>query len=183
MTPSPVRTRMVRLFAVALLAIGSKASARDPQAAFALKGGWVECTVEHDDRPVANAALVILDGQGNKFADGETDETGQGQFPLPGGGSFSVEIKTGKKTWDPIRLVKVDKEIQPAKVLLSYQLRPCCRGLVKRDTSWKAAAPTVSPSDRLLLWVIGAAAACAVLGAIVFVRMPKREKFADSASS
>jgi hypothetical protein len=170
-----LRARNVNLIAITLFAIGSMASAHEPQAAFVLKGNWVECLVEQDGRPAANAALVILDAQGNKFADGETDDTGLAQFPAPAGSSFTVEIKTaGAKTADPIRIMRAGSRIEPARVLLSYGLRPCCRGLVNRDNSWKSAGPAISPSDRLLFWFAGAAMVCAVLGVIVFVRMPKR---------
>lgn len=167
---------------IALLAIGDL-FAHEPQAAFALKGGWVECKVEQDGRPLGNAGLVILDGHGNKFADGETDDSGLGQFPAPAGASFTLEIKTGTKTSDPIRLLKVGSRIEPATVLLSYGLRPCCRGLVNRDTSWKAAGKVAPSGDELLYWIVGAVAVCALLGAVVFMRMPKRRTLANEITS
>lgn len=173
-SPARSRARNVNIGCLVLLMASSNAAAHEAQAAFALKAGWVECLVEKDGRPVANAALVILDGHGNKFADGETDDTGLGQFPAPGGGSFTVEIKIGTRTSDPIRLMNVGSQIAPAKVLLSYGLRPCCRVLVKRDTSWKATGQQVASGDRLLIWFIGTAAVCAALGVIIFMRMPRR---------
>lgn len=182
MSRSPVRDSRVRfrapiacLIAFAVLASAGVVRAHEPQAAFVLKGNWVECLVDQDGRPAANATLVILDAQGNKFADGETDDTGLAQFPAPAGSSFTVEIKTaGAKTADPIRIMKVGSRIEPARVLLSYGLRPCCRGLVNRDNSWKSTGHEISASDRLLLWFAAAATVCAVLGVIVFLRMPKR---------
>jgi hypothetical protein len=114
---------------LAFLAIGGGCHATEPQATFSLKNGWVEVALRKDGRPVANATIEILDQHGAKFGDGETGEEGLTAFPLPPGASFVVEIKAGDKTADPIRLFRNNSHIEPARVLLSYGLRPCCRSI------------------------------------------------------
>jgi hypothetical protein len=104
----------------------------EPQATFSLKDGWVEFALRKDGRPVANATILIMDERGVKFGEGETGEEGQAAFPLPRGSSFVVEIKAGDRTADPIRLFKSEAGIEPARVLLSYGLRPCCRSIKSR---------------------------------------------------
>jgi len=106
----------------------------EPQASFALKKGWVEVTLRKNGKPLANAKVQVIDEAGKNFADGETGDDGQAAFPMPRGASFAVEIKAGEKTSDPIRLYKSDGGIAPARVLLSYGLRPCCRSKGRDDT-------------------------------------------------
>ena len=134
----------------ALLAIGHSPAceAAEPQAAFAFKDGWVEFAVRQDGQPVANALIQVIDERGTDFAQGETGEEGQAAFPLPRGSWFMVEIKTGNRSADPIRLYKMDEGIEPARVLLSYGLRPCCR--------FKS-APTAATDPRVPGWLFPAA--------------------------
>ena len=113
--------------AVVLLATASPAHAAEPQVAFVVKGGWVEFGLTRDGKPVADAQVLVFDGQGGKLAEGESGPEGRGEFPLPTGNPFRVEIKVGNRNADPIRLTKVDDRVVPANVLLSFGLAPCCR--------------------------------------------------------
>jgi hypothetical protein len=106
--------------------------AAEPQAAFALKHGWVEFALRQDGRPVADAKIQIMDEKGVKFGEGETGAAGETAFPLPPGASFVVEIKAGERIADPIRLFKSAAGVEPVRVLLSYGLRPCCRSIKPR---------------------------------------------------
>ena len=123
MHPSFVR------FWTLMLVLGCAAhlDAAEPQVAFTLKKGWVEFAVRREGKPVADALIQVLDERGNQFAEGETGPEGEASFPLPAGSFFTVEIKTGARTADPIRLFKTVEGVEPARVLLSYGLRPCCR--------------------------------------------------------
>lgn len=134
MTHQPERTTVNHsrflIAAVVLLAtVFSTAPARaaEPQVAFVVKDGWVEFTLTSDDKPVPDAQVRVFDGQGGKFAEGETGPAGRGEFPLPPGHSFRVEIRIGDRTADPILLTPIDDHVVPTNVLLSFGLAPCCR--------------------------------------------------------
>jgi hypothetical protein len=118
----------------AVLGLDAAGRANEPRVTFALNAGWVDCSVRHDGKPLAGAIIQILDERGVKFAEGETGPGGETAFPMPAGSSCIVEIKTGERTADPIRLIKTDSGVEPARVLLSYGLRPCCRSkLIKPE--------------------------------------------------
>jgi hypothetical protein len=118
----------------------------EPQATFALKNGWVEVTLRKDGRPVANATIEITNQNGRNDGGGETDDEGFAAFPLPPGHSFIVEIKAGDRTADPIRLFKSDAGgVEPACVLLSYGLRPCCRSIKPPSQTLTADEPAETP--------------------------------------
>ena len=120
-------------FAVLLvIAANSDGHPAEPQATFSVKKGWVEFALRKEGRPVADATLLILDDNGMKFGEGETAAEGETAFPLPPGASFLVEIKIGDRTADPIRLFRSEAGVEPACVLLSYGLRPCCRSIKSR---------------------------------------------------
>ncbi len=122
--------------------------AGEPQVTFALKAGWVEFSARQDGKPIDGAILVILDERGGKIAEGETGPSGETAFPMPtGGASCIVEIKTGARTADPIRLVKTEAGVEPARVLLSYGLRPCCRSKVTRPDPIVAGYPIETPNE------------------------------------
>jgi hypothetical protein len=125
---------------------GAQGQPTEPQAAFTLKNGWVELALRKDGRPVANAAIQIIDEHGLNFGDGETGDEGRAAFPLPPGASFVVEIKAGDRTADPIRLFKCDAGVEPARVLLSYGLRPCCRSIKPAAEATSVAIPNETPS-------------------------------------
>jgi hypothetical protein len=127
---SPLSLRAgIIAFAICATIRGNPCFAAEPQASFTHKNGWVEVALCKDGMPVANATIDITNPHGINIASGEV-EKGQAGFPLPPGASFViVEIKIGEKTADPIRLYKHDAGVEPARVLLSYGLRPCCRSI------------------------------------------------------
>jgi hypothetical protein len=172
----PIRCSTGWFAGLALLCGASFCSAGEPQAEFALKAGWVECTVEGEGKPLADALIRILDEKGSNFAEGETDERGQGQFPVPEGKWFTVEIKTGKRTADPIRLSKTGAGIEPARVLLSYGLRPCCRVLLRRDAvkSEAAVEKSSAASDAMPIWLLAGTTGGALLCAVAIVLVASR---------
>ena len=133
------------LLAVTNLALPSRAG--EPQVTFALKAGWVDCSVRQDGKPVDGAVIQILDERGVKFAEGETGPGGETAFPMPTGSSCIVEIKTGEWTADPIRLLKTDGGVEPARVLLSYGLRPCCRSKLIKPEPIIAGFPIEPPVE------------------------------------
>jgi hypothetical protein len=144
----------------------------EAQATFALKAGWVECSVRQDGKPVGGASLQILDERGVRFAEGETGPNGGTTFPFPAGSSCVVAIKTGKRSADPIRLLRTDCGVEPRRVLLSYGLQPCCRSKITRPEPIIIGFPLDLPSDAneiRILWITIAAALIAagiVLGQI-----------------
>ncbi len=121
--------------------------AAEPQVTFALKAGWVDCSVRQDGKPIAGAVIQILDERGVKFAEGETGPGGETAFPMPAGSSCIVEIKTGERTADPIRLIKSDGGVEPARVLLSYGLRPLCRSKLIKPEPIIAGFPNEPPVE------------------------------------
>lgn len=106
----------------------SPVAAGEPQVAFVVRDGWVEFTLAQDDKPVPDAQVRVFTTNGHKFAEGETGPGGRGEFPLPPGHSFRVEIKIGDRTADPIMLMPIDDHVVPTNVLLSFGLAPCYRG-------------------------------------------------------
>lgn len=157
----------------------------EPQAAFTLnRSGWVEVALRQEGRPVANATIQIIDDQGGNFAEGETGEEGETAFPLPRGDFCVVEIKIGKRTADPIRLYKFDKRIEPARVLLSYGLRPCCRFKDRGEVETVETAlesPDV-PIESYGMWSILAAVGAGFSIAVLIFFMAKG-RFASASGS
>ena len=125
---------------VAMMLSATTVLTAEPQISFAVKNRWVQFTLTHDDKPVTNGMVRVFDSFGNTFAEGETGTNGQGEFPLPSGHQFRVEIKIGDRAADPIPVTSIGgNRIVPERVLLSFGLAPCCRivsrGLVERATT------------------------------------------------
>ncbi len=177
--------------AVALLAtvmFVSPVSAGEPQAAFAVKDGLIEMTITRDDMPVADAQVRVFAANGHKFAEGETGPEGRGEFPLPPGTDFRVEIKVGDRTADPIRLTKIDDYVVPTNVLLSFGLAPCCKvpsrgGMFGTEppTASSPPDPANSPSFSMPVWM---QATCAVAFTILggFILLGSRRSTAKESS-
>ncbi len=130
---------------------------REPRIAFAVKDGFVEFALRQNGEPIADAIIEITDDKGRKFS-GESGPDGEGAFPSQNSASFTVEIKTGARTADPIRLYKTADGIEPARVLLSYGLRPCCRGLAKAKpiivgSPFEPQTPAASEESASWLWL------------------------------
>jgi hypothetical protein len=139
----------------------SPVAAGEPQVAFVVKDGWVEFTLAQDDKPVPDAQVRVFTTNGHKFAEGETGPGGRGEFPLPPGHSFRVEIKIGDRTADPILLTPIDDHVVPTNVLLSFGLAPCCK-VPSRGTfgSEVQEAPTATSPGSFPIW---AQVVCSVL--------------------
>ncbi len=153
----------------------ARCAAEEPRVAFGLKDGWVELALKQAGKPAAGS-IKVLDERGREFAEGETGDEGQTAFPLPRGASFLLEIKTGPRTADPIRLFKTDAGLEPDRVLLSYGLRPCCRFLARSVTEpIEPPAESPPPSDALPdeLW-LGAGIAGLFSAAVVLVMVQRR---------
>ena len=142
--------RISCLLILSLIAVGvAPCAAEEPRVAFKLKDGFVEFALRQDGKPIA-ATIDVIDEHGKKIAAGETGPEGESAFPLPGGASFTVEIKAEARTADPIRLYRTKNGIEPARVLLSYGLRPCCRGRAKSEPIIAGAPdePPAQPEER-----------------------------------
>jgi hypothetical protein len=119
---------LIRVLVIAVVvSFTTPADAAEPQVAFVVKDGWVEFALSQDDKPVPDAQVRVFTTNGHKFAEGETGPGGRGEFPLPPGHSFRVEIKIGDRTADPILLTPIDDHVVPTNVLLSFGLAPCCK--------------------------------------------------------
>lgn len=171
------------LAGLALLIAVVPCRAGEPQVAFVLKDGWVELVLRQDGRPLAEARMQVTDERGRNFAEGETGKEGEAGFPLPRGKSFIVEFKTGERMADPIRLARVDDEIQPARVLLSYGLRPCCRfksrpdAVVEPTESDVPASPTTVPPT--WLWVAALPIGISLVAVLLFLMIRQFHNVSD----
>ena len=171
-------TFAVRLALLLVAMTASVAAADEPRAAFALKDGWVELALQQDGKPVADASVQIIDDKGQPFGDGETGPSGQASFPAPRGASFTLEIKAAGRTSDPIRLYMMDQRLEPARVLLSYGLRPCCRFKSQSDTPTEPAPETTptepAPSLTKRVLLVAILGGVPLLAAIFFVQKRRR---------
>src|SRR5438876_731644 len=75
----------------------------EPEATFVAKGKWVALILTRDNQPVADAQVRVFTASGNQYAEGETGPQGRGEFPMPPGSMFMVEIRSGGRTADQIR--------------------------------------------------------------------------------
>lgn len=119
--------------------------ASEPQVSFAVKQGWLDFLVEQDGAPLSDVRVQSYDSQGNRFAEGETGAKGRGNFPLPAGNRFLVELKIGERHADPIWLTRVGDNVVPNEVLLSFGLRPCCRASALRPSEATLPSESLSP--------------------------------------
>ncbi|MBU6217240.1 MAG: hypothetical protein KGR17_11610 [Acidobacteria bacterium] len=162
-----------------VLCAASASNAAEPQAAFALKDGWVALAVTRDGVPVNEARIKVCDGQGQPFATGETGQEGRGEFPLPPGPSFTVEIKVGDRTADPIRLTHGSAGLFPSEVLLTFGLSPCCR---VPSRGWAVGAERVPAREPRpdtmpeLLLAVGVAGTAIIVSLIVVFLFPRRNE-------
>lgn len=171
-----MRSMSVLLALAALGTAGSAAHASEARVTFALNAGWVDVSVRHDGKPVGSAHIQILDERGVKFAEGETGAGGETAFPMPPGAYCIVEIKTGDKTADPIRLLKTERGVEPARVLLSYGLRPCCRSALIKPEPVIVGYPEEPPpeahwSDQVWQTLVPVGVVALIAGALVLVQV------------
>ncbi len=122
--------------------------ASEPVVAFAANGGFLELTLKRDGKAI-DAIVELRDEKGTPIL-GET-ENGEATIPLPAGASYTIELKTGERTADPIRLYRTPTGVEPSRVLLSYGLRPCCRTKVQREPII-AGAPDPAPEPEEPRW-------------------------------
>jgi hypothetical protein len=142
---------MAAVVLVATSWLGGPAKATEPQVAFAVNDGWIAFTLSHDEKPVANAKVRVLDTRGAVFAEGEPGPEGRGEFPMPPSRYFLVEIKVGERTADPILLTKRGSGVAPDSVLLSFGLHPCCRVVPARAG---AGTPERNPTPSSSWWPV-----------------------------
>ena len=164
------------VFALMFVGIGSRCRASAPHATFAVKDGFVEVTLRQDGKPVANATIEITKQNGMKFGESVVDD-GLASFFLPPGDSFVVEIKAGDRTADPIRLFKVESSVEPARVLLSYGLRPCCRSIKPANNEKMVGTEIEVPSTTMaesMPWPILVPGVASVLAAAAFWSLFRR---------
>lgn len=150
---------------------GGPCRGAEPQIAFVVADGWVTFKLQQDGQPVAGARVRVLDAQGRQFAEGETGPEGRGLFPLPPGASLMVEVKLGERTADLIRLTRTDDSLVPTQVLLSFGLRPCCRGA----KSLESPAPEAHPLARAA-WPAGLGGVLIVIGTVLLLFEKKNER-------
>ncbi len=156
-------------FAGTLLA-ASVANATEPQVAFVVKDGWVSMKMTRDEKPVPDAEVRVYDEHGGKFGEGETGSEGQAEFPLPPGRIFRLEIKTGDRTADIIQLTKVDDQVMPANVLLSFGLAPCCRALPRNKASTSPGTDPATLFGSVPVWMqAGGSMLFTILGVTIFL--------------
>jgi peroxiredoxin len=136
--------------------------AREPDVSFQVKDGWVEFAVQQDGQPCSDVSIHVIDERGMSFARGETGGEGQGVFPLPPGPSFIIELKTGARTADLVCLRKIGDRLEPARLLLSYGLLPCCKSPV-RETATKTSVEDASSPQQSSDWLLFAAAILGLL--------------------
>jgi len=121
------------LMVAAIANLGSFVEGAEPQVGFVVKKGWLHFKVEKEEAGLPGVVVQSFDSNGQKFAEGETGDGGTGSFPLPPGNRFMVELKVGNRNADPVWLTKIDSDVVPREVLLSFGLRPCCRLSVIKD--------------------------------------------------
>ncbi len=131
----------------------SLSQAGEPQIAFTVANDWVDCRLQQDGVAIPGAIVQITDERGKKFAEGITGENGDGTFPLPHLPRFIVIVKIGDRVADPIRLTRIDTQVVPTEVLLSFGLRPCCSAVAMKN------GERIYPTEPIPSWLpaIGAA--------------------------
>ena len=131
------------------LVLASPAYASEPVVAFVANGGFLELALKQDGKPIE--AIVELRDEKGVPSLGET-YMGEALIPLPAGDSFIIELKTGERTADPIRLYRTPTGVEPSRVQLSYGLRPCCRSKLQREPIIAGAPDPMPVMDEAGWW-------------------------------
>lgn len=139
-------------------------AAIEPQATFKVEDGWIALTLRKEGQPIGDAEVRVIDERGGVFATGQTGAEGESSFPMPPGKSFLLEVKTGERVSDPIRIWKTGEGVEPARVLLSFGLKPCCRNVFAKQSEENAdVAEPIQIDDPPSTWVFVAAEAALFL--------------------
>lgn len=147
-----------------------------PRVSFTLKKGWVTCRVTREDRPVTDANLKIIDGNGQAFADGDVNDEGVSEFPLPRTDSVYVMIQIADKSTDMIRLFREGEGVFPSEVLLTFGLTPCCRPPTRTE-SVAETNEAIASVERTYDMSVGAGIAAAVaFGMVLFMRRARTQR-------
>lgn len=171
------RTLRTVVLAASVFVVPAVARAAEPEIAFTVVDGWVELKLTQDDNPLPGAKVRVLDSRGGKFADGETGTDGSGEFPMPPGTQFRLEIKVGDRTADMILLTQVDGIVVPKNVLLSFGLTPCCRYSSRSAVATETESPATASEHEFTIprWFQAAAGGgFTILGAAILVRHERR---------
>src|SRR4051812_21690912 len=92
-------------FLAAFVLSASPLSAQEPEVSLGVKAGWLHFALTtREGQAVKDSPVAVYDLKGQKIAEGDSGEDGQGEFPLPPGGRAIVEFKIGKRLADPILL-------------------------------------------------------------------------------
>ncbi|HEY7155617.1 MAG TPA: hypothetical protein VH575_16770 [Gemmataceae bacterium] len=141
------------------------ATASEPHVAFEVSKDRLRFALTHDEKPVANAGVRVFDGI-LVCAVAESGPDGRGEFVMPSGRLFSVEIKIGDRTVDRIFLKKTGDQVFPSRVLLSFGLAPCCR---MPSRGWAADSQKMPTSDGLSALIPSWLPTAGVVGIELFV--------------
>ena len=154
---------MTRLSLAALLLLAAPLHADDgPTVDFTLKDGWVNLRLHAGTTPVTDAKMIVFVGDG-VWAEGETDDKGNGTFPRPSAANCQVVFKYETGTSAPVPLTFTGDTITPASAPVGGARPPCC--LVASP-----AAPSAAPPDPLARskWIVFGVV-LAALGAVAVV--------------
>jgi hypothetical protein len=149
-------------------------SLREPQIAFQVKGKWLSLTVTQAGQPLPDVGVEVFSATAQKFAAGETDDAGQGQFPLPPGPYCHLEVRVGVRVADTIKLQLLGDRVLPGAVLLSFGLKPCCR-VPSRGSTWANATQASSGPTGLPLLARGLLSGGFVLVGVLLVVVAGRQ--------
>lgn len=154
---------MIRLSFAALLLCAAPIRAADgPTVDFALADGWVKLRLHAGDTPVTDAKLVVFVGDG-VWAEGETDDRGNGTFPRPTAANCQVVFQYTTGSSAPIPLTFTGDTITPASAPVGGARPPCCP-LTLPDAP-KAAQPDPLARSKWIVFGVVLAA----LGAVAVV--------------
>jgi hypothetical protein len=155
---------VTRLSLLALLVFAAPVRADDgPTVEFALKDGWVNLRLHAGTTPVTDAKLIVFVGDG-VWAEGETDEKGNGTFPRPAAANCQVVFQYTTGSSAPIPLTFSGDTITPASAPVGGVRPPCC---LVAGPGTVAPAPAPDPLARSKWIVFGVV--LAALGAVAVV--------------
>ena len=107
--------------------VANSALAAEPEIAFGLKDGFIQCKLTQNGAPLGEVKLRIMDAAFRTRCEGETGASGVGLFPVPKESMFVVSVETGGRVSDPIWIRNGPDGLTPDEVQLTFGLLPCCQ--------------------------------------------------------